>query len=234
MARKTTVGDSTAGEVAETIAAPAASEAIGDIDYYNEIEAHFALLRGTPFVVSAKDWALMKSWREAGVPLPVVIEAIDSVFEKNETSGRKKVISSLSYCRHAVKELWDERRELSVGEAGQAVEVAPGDAVRALVAELERSASEAARSFAPRVAALTRKRSVPAIEESLIEIEREMIDAIVANLSPADRAGLEREIARALGDTARLDEKTRARTEEANLRRVVRERFELPRLTLFR
>ena len=89
-----------------------AGGAIPDIDYYNEIEAQFALRRGTPFIVSAKDWALMKSWREGGVPLPVVIEAIDTVFEKNETSGRKKVISSLSYCRHAVKELWDERREL--------------------------------------------------------------------------------------------------------------------------
>jgi len=45
----------------------------------------------------------------------------------------------------------------------------------------------------------------------------------------ADRA----DIASALGDTSRLDEKTRARTEEANLRRLVREKFGLPRLTLF-
>ena len=122
----------------------------------------------------------------------------------------------------------------TVGEGARAVEIAPGDALRALAAELERSASEVARSFAPRVAALTRKRSVPKIEEALIEIEREMIDAIVASLTPADRAALQEEIARALGDTARLDEKTRSRTGEANLRRVVRERFEMPRLTLFR
>src|ERR671935_1782558 len=81
-------------------------------DYYLEIEAHFAHRRQTPFILSAKDWALMRKWHDEGIPLPVVIEAIDSVFEKNETSGRRKVISSLSYCRHAVKEMWNERREL--------------------------------------------------------------------------------------------------------------------------
>jgi hypothetical protein len=41
------------------------------------------------------------------------------------------------------------------------------------------------------------------------------------------------EIAGALGNTSRIDEKTIARTLEANLRRLVRERFGLPRLTLF-
>jgi hypothetical protein len=44
---------------------------------------------------------------------------------------------------------------------------------------------------------------------------------------------LRREISASLGNTSRLDEKTRARTEEANLRRFIRERFDLPRLTLF-
>jgi len=97
--------------------------------YFEEIEGHFAARRGTPFILSAKDWALMKSWHDEGVPLPVVIEAIDSVFEKNETSGRQKKINSLSYCRHAVKELWDERRELTVSThvADAAIEVVVTD-----------------------------------------------------------------------------------------------------------
>ncbi len=61
-------------------------------DYYLEIEAHFAFRRATPFILSGKDWALMQRWRSEGIPLPIVVEAIDSVFEKNETSGRRKVI----------------------------------------------------------------------------------------------------------------------------------------------
>ena len=68
-------------------------------DYFLEIESHFAAKRATPFILNAKDWALMKKWFDDGIPLTVVIEAIDSVFEKNETSGQRKMISSLSYCR---------------------------------------------------------------------------------------------------------------------------------------
>ena len=47
-------------------------------EYYTEIESHFALRRGTPFVLSAKDWHLMKRWNDDGIPLPIVIEAIES------------------------------------------------------------------------------------------------------------------------------------------------------------
>jgi hypothetical protein len=202
-------------------------------DYFTEIEGHFALRRGTPFVLSAKDWVLMKKWRDDGVPLPVVIEAIDTVFEKNEASGRRKVISSLSYCRHAVKELWEERRELLVGSGESFPEQSPLAAIEALAAELESAGSDAARSFAPALRALAGERSVPKIEERLIELEHEMIEAILRSLPPEESSSLRRQVSRALGE-AKLDEKIRARTEEANLRRAVRERFGLPRLTLFR
>src|SRR4051794_16373319 len=86
----------------------------------------------------------MKEWADAGIPLPVVIEAIDQVFERNETSGRKKVISGLSYCKHAIKELWDDRKAIAV-DGGEALpEEAPQELLSALAAEVERvSASQA-------------------------------------------------------------------------------------------
>src|SRR3989441_2550116 len=134
--------------------------------YFLEIEGHFAVRRGTPFILSAKDWALMRKWHEEGIPLPVVIEAIDSVFEKNETSGRRKVISSLAYCRHAVKELWDSRRDLYVGGSDQTPESAPAAMLERLAQRLE--ASESGAAFAERVRALGSERSVPRIEQRLI------------------------------------------------------------------
>lgn len=199
-------------------------------DYFTEIEHHFAVRRGTPFVLSAKDWHLMKRWHEDGIPLPIVIEAIDTVFENNESSGRKKVISSLSYCKHAVKELWDERKELSVGEDATTPEEAPDAALEALAAELE--SNDVSRLYGAKVRELSRMKSVPRIEARLMELEHEMITSIVESL--IDRDTLLAEVQKTLGDTSRLDEKTRVRTEEANLRRAVRERFGLPRLTLFR
>ena len=166
----------------------------------------------------------MKKWRDDGIPLPIVIEAIDTVFEKNETSGRRKVISSLSYCRHAVKELWDERRDLFVGGEMLTPETSPATLLESLAQRLE--ATDVAKPFADRVRALAKQKSVPKIEEALIELEREMFGSIAG-------AELRREVTSALGDTSKLDEKTRARTEEANLRRIIRERYNLPRLTLF-
>ena len=194
-------------------------------DYFLEIEGHFASRRGTPFILSGKDWALMQRWREEGIPLPIVIEAIDSVFEKNETSGRRKVISSLSYCRHAVKELWEARRDLYVGGSETTPEASPESRLEALAERIEEP-------FASRVRELARERSVPRIEQRLMEIERELIDALI-EASPQEVDSIRREIAVSLGDPSKLDPKIRARTEEANLRRRIRERFNLPRLTLF-
>lgn len=188
-------------------------------DYFLEIEAHFALRRGTPFVLNAKDWALMKSWSDAGIPLAVVIEAIDSVFDKQEAKGKK--VNGLAYCKHAVKELWDERRQLQVG-AGEDV---PEEDVAGRLELLASSFEPVAPEFAGRVRELVREKSVPRIEERLIELEEELIASLVP------RAGELRDEAKKLAVGA--DEKTRARTEQAHLRRLVRERFGLPRLSLF-
>jgi|SRR5205085_3217091 len=198
-------------------------------DYFLEIESHFALRRNTPFILSAKDWALMKQWHTDGVPLPVVIEAIDTVFEKNETSGRRKTISSLSYCRHAVKDLWSERKELYIGDAAVTPEAAPEVLLVALAELVSPHDTETANA----IRALAREQSVPKIEERLLELEAALIEKLSAALPDGELATMQESIARALGDASKLDEKTRARTVAANLRRMVRDRFGLPRLTLF-
>lgn len=198
-------------------------------DYFLEIEAHFAGRRGTPFVLNSKDWALMKQWQEEGVPLPVVIEAIDSVFQKNEEKGSRKVINSLSYCRHAVKELWADRRDLQVGALESTPEEGAGALLETLAEEVEATAAAVGAEFAARIRSLTSESSIPRIEERLIELEEELIDALLA-ASP-DRESIQEE-AHAL--SAGANEKSRLRTETANLRRLVRDRSGVPRLTLFR
>ncbi len=189
-------------------------------EYFTEIESHFAHRRGTPFILNAKDWALMKQWAEEGIPLAVVIEAIDAVFDKRDAESKK--VNGLSFCKYAVKELWKERKELQIGAEGAAPEENVEPLLEALASRLS---STPASSFADRVRALARERSVPRVEEQLMELEQELIEAM---LPQAEELRAE---ARAL--TSGADEKTRARTEEAHLRRLVREKFGLPRLTLF-
>ena len=163
-------------------------------EYFLEIEGHFAMRRQTPFILSAKDWALMKKWREDDIPLRVVLEAIDQVFENNETSGRKKVISSLSYCRHAVKELWSERKELYVGGADAAPEENPAPLLETLAARIEEGTAPPAilMEIAAAVRALTAEKTIPRIEERLIEIEQDVMQHVVVGNVDDGAAGQQR------------------------------------------
>ncbi len=182
-------------------------------EYFQEIEAHFARRRGTPFILNAKDWALMQQWAAAGIPLPVVIEALDSVFDKREAAG--KVVSSLSYCRHAVKEIWADRQALAVGGSEAVLEEDPASRLEVLAAALE---SSPAAAFAARVRALSSLRSLPRIEEALMTLEEELVSSLASSEL--------REEAAAMVPSGE------PRAIEAHVRRLVRERYDLPRLTV--
>jgi hypothetical protein len=73
-------------------------------NYFTEIEEHFQRARGTSlFLLSPLDWALIESWKNAGVPLEAVLRGIDSAFEK--WRGRKtktQKVNSLAFCAQAV------------------------------------------------------------------------------------------------------------------------------------
>ncbi len=73
-------------------------------NYFTEVEEHFQKARGTGlFLLSPLDWALIESWKDAGVPLEAVLRGIDEAFEK--WRGRKtktQMVNSLAYCAQAV------------------------------------------------------------------------------------------------------------------------------------
>lgn len=206
-------------------------------EYFLEIEAHFAARRGTQFLFSAKDWALIRKWKEEGIPLAIVLEAIDSCFEKRQKSGRKRVVSSLSYCRHAVQEIWDERRDLHVGTEQPMPEVSPEKRVAELSIEVDAVADADARVMGRirKAAAEIRElegKTVPQIEEALITIEEVLLEDLY-QLLPAERRGaVEQKLERSIEGARFRDEQTADRTRRANLRRILRSELGLPRLTL--
>ena len=73
-------------------------------NYFTEVEEHFQRVRGASlFLLSPLDWALIESWKNAGVPLTAVLRGIDAAFEK--WRGRKsktQMVNSLAYCAQAV------------------------------------------------------------------------------------------------------------------------------------
>jgi hypothetical protein len=73
-------------------------------NYFTEIEEHFQRARGTSlFMVSSLDWALLESWKNAGVPLEAVLRGIDLAFEKWRAKPKKtQMVNSIAFCAQAV------------------------------------------------------------------------------------------------------------------------------------
>jgi hypothetical protein len=73
-------------------------------NYFTEIEEHFQRARGTSiFLLSPLDWALLESWKNAGIPLEAVLRGIDEAFEKWRAKPKKThMVNSLAFCSQAV------------------------------------------------------------------------------------------------------------------------------------
>jgi hypothetical protein len=76
-------------------------------NYFTEIEEHFRIARGSGlFLVSPLDWALIETWKNAGVPLEAVLRGIDAAFEKWRAKParvqRTQKINSLAFCAQAI------------------------------------------------------------------------------------------------------------------------------------
>jgi hypothetical protein len=96
-------------------------------NYYTEIEEHFCRRRGTLLTVSTLDWALMTTWKEAGIPLEAVLRGIDEAFDKYQRRPSKtQKINGLAYCAQAVLTAAEEMKEAAVGAAPEKHSSAPG------------------------------------------------------------------------------------------------------------
>jgi len=75
-------------------------------NYFTEVEEHFQRARGTGlFLLSPLDWALIETWKNAGIPLEAVLRGIDAAFEKwRSKKQRGRAINGLAWCSQAVVE----------------------------------------------------------------------------------------------------------------------------------
>jgi len=84
-------------------------------NYFTEIEEHFQRRRGR-IQLSPLDWALIETWKDAGIPLEAVLRGIDAAFDKYEQRPSKsQKINSLAYCAQAVLVAAEEMKEAAVG-----------------------------------------------------------------------------------------------------------------------
>ncbi|MDT7811650.1 MAG: hypothetical protein QOJ42_1566 [Acidobacteriaceae bacterium] len=91
-------------------------------NYFTEIEERFQQRRGSLLMLSTLDWALIETWREAGIPLEAVLRGIDNAFDKHDvkalrSSGRTRKVNGLAWCAQSVMEAVEQAMEASVGAA---------------------------------------------------------------------------------------------------------------------
>ncbi|HEY4231602.1 MAG TPA: hypothetical protein VGO79_15640 [Thermoanaerobaculia bacterium] len=223
------------------------SETAEDRDFYVAAEAAFIRRRGTPFLLSPTDFVLLKQWRALGVPLAAVEAGIDEAFTRREERSAAGKVNSLSYCRDAVLEAWERHSEASRGRgassgagSAEADAAATRESLGALTRRLEEAGSarpdlEAPLASAVRtLARLSRSDKRPEeIEESLARLDRRLAGELYATFPEPERAALDRQIDGLLaGAGERMDPATAEKTRKALARRTVREKLNLPRLSL--
>lgn len=218
------------------------SETEEDRGYYQAAEAAFIRRRGTPFLLSPRDFAQIKEWRALGVPIEAIEQGIDAAFSRREERQGRGRVNSLGYCADAVLEAWERRAETSVGTGGGGPGPKPDIAgtLRDLAGRLADLALRRPDLAAPVESAsrsierLARSgKNAGEIETSLARLDKRLARALSDALPEPERGRLDAAVLTALSRAnIRMDADAEERTRRALSRRSLRELLDLPRLTL--
>jgi hypothetical protein len=217
------------------------------VAYATAVEEAFIEERGTPFLLTPKDWHLITGWQAAGIPVGTVIRAVRDIFAKRKARGAAGKISSLAYCALAIEELWAfERRGLAGGGTGRpgGTEIdAPGEvlairealAARALSPPEQVEAGKFALALEKAVARLDAVPSgagIDALEEELASIEEALLRSLRKSLTGSAPEELASRVEALLAGTDDLAPSARDRLRRALARRELRAMLDLPALSV--
>jgi hypothetical protein len=226
--------------------------------YFAEIEERFSRRRGSLLLLSTLDWALIESWREAGVPLEAVLRGIDAAFDKYETrsvraKGRLRKVNGLAWCAQAVMTAAEEMVEASTGAAVQKQPSAQASGFESerVVSYLQRNAdtvaavaqhtaNEALAVIAKRLRELAAEMgesgSLPLedLDRTLSVLEERMVDALRAAAKEDELVGIRRQADAELAPfRSRMSAVQLRQVQQQFLLRSLLQMHSLPRLSLF-
>ena len=85
-------------------------------NYFTEIEDRYLQRRGGGLLLSTLDWALIETWKDAGIPLEAVLRGIDAAFDRyDQRPSKTKKVNSLAYCSQEVLAAAEDMKEAVVG-----------------------------------------------------------------------------------------------------------------------
>ncbi len=208
----------------------------GGLEAFAEaVEAALRTHRGKDHALSPRDFALVRGWHEAGVPLATVLVAIDAAFAADPETA------SLAPCRRKVE-------ELAAGTTR--ADAAPREAARASLPEVaerldelrERLEQLPGRAMALPLAELAEVSDLVAVasrpnwdylRDRLRRLDELVAGAAVDALPAADAGALREEVARATErHRGTVDERALAEAALRLLRQRARETLRLPRVSI--
>jgi hypothetical protein len=228
-------------------------------NYFTEIEERFQRRRGALLLLSTLDWALIETWRDAGIPLEAALRGIDAAFDKYEARqrrGRMRRVNGLAWCSQAVMEAAEELREAAVGTAPAATSAAreSGFEQERVAAHLEAAATaldaatvatEACAATAARLRTLAGEvrgveaenaevRDLEALEINLTHLEEKLYEAVKAAAPEELIVGLKVHAARELAPyRSRMGAVQLRQVENQFIQKQLLVHYNLPRLSLF-
>jgi SOS-response transcriptional repressor LexA len=226
-------------------------------NYFTEIEERFQQRRGSLLMLSTLDWALIETWREAGIPLEAVLRGIDNAFDKHDAKVRRSArgirkVNGLAWCAQSVMEATEQAMEASVGAStlttGQesGFEAAPvakylEDNARTIEAtQLPSPADTTSREIGARLRAvaeeirLTPTTSLENLDRTLTVLEEKLFAALLTAAKEEDLTTLREQAARELAPyKGKMQAVQIKQVQQQFLQKKLLEAHNLPRLSLF-
>lgn len=218
-------------------------------NYFTEIEDTFVRRRGRHLLLSPIDWAMIEGWQERGIPLHIVLRAIETVFDNFEKNPGPRTIKSLMFCREEVEAQFAEWLASQVGKHDDSHEpTAEGDfsrndieahidvAIQSLRSSMNDSIKEDLERAANRLSELRSALTDDAetVDRSLIDIEGFLDQALLSNSDKKHLKHLEKEVASQLkAYKSGMDTAAYEQTYRLMLLKRLREESGIPRLGLF-
>ena len=210
-------------------------------NYFTEIEEHFQKARGTSlFLLSPLDWALVESWKNAGVPLEAVMRGIDAAFEKwRGRRAKTQMVNSLAFCAQAVL---TEAQSMAGNAQSKRVDTAPPFPMEDLRAYLERNASLMPDEYGEVAGALRKLAAeveahyedLEGLERRLTVLEEKMIALARARQNEDELLASREELDRQLRSyRSKMTAAQLSMLEKQYVERHLLEKAGLPRLSLF-
>ncbi len=218
-------------------------------NYFTEIEEHFQQARGTAlFLLSPLDWALIETWKNAGIPLEAVLRGIDVAFEKwRAKRSRAQQVNSLAFCAQAVMVEAQRQADLAPGQPSASKEHSespfPDEEILRYLARNEAAIRELGRpEFDGIIEAIhqiitdspTHSTDLEALEQRLTMLEQKMVAIARTRQSDEESLAARKELESYLKPyRGRMTAPQIAMLEAQFLERSLLDRAGLPRLSLF-